>query len=67
LYGGAGAGTAAVLSQAELTVKVKTALTNIARIEKAGRIPSTNTLQRFDKATATKLTITFTRTTYHGG
>jgi hypothetical protein len=35
---------------------------NIARLEKAGSVPSTSTLQRVAKATGHKLTITFTRT-----
>jgi ribosome-binding protein aMBF1 (putative translation factor) len=53
--------TAAGLSQTELAAKLKTAQANIARLEKAGSIPSTNTLQRIAKATGHKLTITFTR------
>ena len=54
--------TAAGLSQTELAAKLKTAQANIARLEKAGSIPSTNTLQPIAKATGHKLTITFTRT-----
>ncbi len=53
--------TAAGLSQTELAAKLKTAQANIARLEKAGSIPSTSTLQRVAKATGHKLTITFTR------
>jgi uncharacterized protein len=53
--------TAAGLSQTELAAKLKTAQANIARLEKAGSIPSTSTLQRIAKATGHKLTITFTR------
>jgi uncharacterized protein len=51
--------TAAGLSQTELAAKLKTAQANIARLEKAGSIPSTSTLQRIAKATGHKLTITF--------
>lgn len=51
--------TAAGLSQTELAVKLKTAQTNIARLERGGSIPSTNTLQRIAKATGHKLLITF--------
>ena len=53
--------TAAGLSQIELAAKLKTAQANIARLEKAGSIPSTNLLQRVAKATGHKLTITFSR------
>ncbi len=53
--------TAAGLSQTELAAKLKTAQANIARLEKAGSIPSTSTLQRVAKATGHKLTITFSR------
>jgi uncharacterized protein len=54
--------TAAGLSQTELAAKLKTAQTNIARLERGGSIPSTNTLQKIAKATGHKLVITFTRT-----
>jgi ribosome-binding protein aMBF1 (putative translation factor) len=50
------------LSQTELAAKLKTAQANIARLEKTGSVPSTNTRQRVAKATGHKLTITFTRT-----
>jgi transcriptional regulator with XRE-family HTH domain len=53
--------TAAGLSQTELAAKLRTAQANIARLEKAGSIPSTNTLQRVAKATGHKLAITFSR------
>ena len=53
--------TAAGLSQTELAAKLKTAQANIARLEKAGSLPSTSTLQRIAKATGHKLTITFIR------
>ena len=53
--------TAAGLSQIELAAKLKTAQANIARLEKAGSIPSTSTLHRVAKATGHKLTITFSR------
>lgn len=53
--------TAAGLSQTELARKLKTAQGNIARLEKSGSIPSTNTLQRIAKATGHKLVITFRR------
>jgi len=53
--------TAAGLSQTELAAKLKTAQANIARLEKAGSMPSTNTLQRIAKATGHKLAITFSR------
>jgi ribosome-binding protein aMBF1 (putative translation factor) len=52
---------AAGLSQTELAAKLKTAQGNIARLEKAGSIPSTSTLQRVAKATGHKLVITFSR------
>jgi transcriptional regulator with XRE-family HTH domain len=55
--------TAAGLSQTELGAKLKTAQTNIARLEKGGSIPSTTTLQRIAKATGHKLMITFSRDT----
>lgn len=51
--------TAAGLSPTELAAKLKTAQTNIARLERGGSIPSTNTLQRIAKATGHKLVITF--------
>jgi ribosome-binding protein aMBF1 (putative translation factor) len=54
--------TAAGLSQTELAAKIKTAQTNIARLERGGSMPSTNTLQRIAKATGHKLLITFSRT-----
>ena len=54
--------TAAGLSQTELAAKLKTAQTNIARLERGGSMPSTNTLQRIAKATGHKLLITFSRT-----
>jgi ribosome-binding protein aMBF1 (putative translation factor) len=41
--------TTAGLSQTELAAKLKTAQTNIARLERGGSIPSTNTLQRIAK------------------
>jgi ribosome-binding protein aMBF1 (putative translation factor) len=53
--------TAAGLSQTELAAKLKTAQANIARLEKAGSIPSTSTLQRVAKATSDRLTVTFSR------
>jgi len=53
--------TAAGLSQTELAAMLKTAQAKIARLEKAGSIPSTSTLQRIAKATGHKLSITFTR------
>jgi transcriptional regulator with XRE-family HTH domain len=53
--------TAAGSSQTELAAKLKTAQTNIARLERGGSIPSTNTLQRIAKATGHKLVITFSR------
>jgi len=53
--------TAAGLSQTALAAKLKTAQANIARLEKAGSIPSTSTLQRIAKATGHKLVITFSR------
>ncbi len=53
--------TGAGVSQTELAAKLKTAHANIARLEKAGSISSTNTLQRIAKATGHKLTIAFTR------
>jgi len=54
--------TAAGLSQTELAAKLKTAQTNIARLERGGSMPSTNTLQRIAKATGHKLLIAFSRT-----
>jgi len=53
--------TAAGLAQTELAARLKTAQANIARLEKAGSVPSTTTLQRITKATGHKLIITFTR------
>ena len=53
--------TAAGLSQAELAERLKTAQTNIARLERSGSVPSTTTLQRVAKATGHKLVISFTR------
>jgi hypothetical protein len=54
--------TVAGLSQTELAAKREAAKANIARLEKAGSNPSTNTLQtRFAKTPGHKLTITFTR------
>jgi ribosome-binding protein aMBF1 (putative translation factor) len=54
--------TTAGLSQNDLAARLKTAQTNIARLERGGSIPSTDTLQRIAKATGHKLVITFTRT-----
>lgn len=54
--------TTAGLSQNDLAAKLKTAQTNIARLERGGSIPSTNTLLRIAKATGHKLVITFSRT-----
>ena len=54
--------TTADLSQNDLAARLKTAQTNIARLERGGSIPSTNTLQRIAKATGHKLVITFIRT-----
>jgi ribosome-binding protein aMBF1 (putative translation factor) len=53
--------TTAGLSQNDLAARLKTAQTNIARLERSGSIPSTNTLQRIAKATGHKLVITFSR------
>lgn len=53
--------TTAGLSQNDLAARLKTAQTNIARLERGGSIPSTNTLQRIAKATGHKLVITFSR------
>jgi ribosome-binding protein aMBF1 (putative translation factor) len=53
--------TAAGLAQTELAARLKTAQANIARLEKAGSVRSTTTLQRIAKATGHKLIITFTR------
>jgi hypothetical protein len=47
--------TAAGLSQSALAAKHKTAQAKIARLEKAGSIPSTSTLQRIAKATGHRL------------
>ena len=55
--------TAAGFSQTELAAKLKTAQANIARLEKAGSIPSTNTLQRIAKATGHRLVIEFRKLT----
>jgi len=49
------------LSQNDLAARLRTAQTNIARLERGGSIPSTNTLLRIAKATGHKLIITFTR------
>jgi hypothetical protein len=51
--------SAAGLSQTALAAKLKTAQANIARLEKAGSIPSTSTLQRIAKATGHRLVIEF--------
>ena len=51
--------TGAAMSQSDLAAKIKTAQTNIARLERGGSIPSTNTLLRIAKATGHKLQITF--------
>jgi transcriptional regulator with XRE-family HTH domain len=53
--------TAAGLSQTELAVRLKTPQPNIARLEKGGSMPSTNTLKRIAKATSHKLVITLTQ------
>lgn len=52
--------TTAGLSQNDLAGRLKTAQTNIARLEKGGSIQSTNTLQRIAKATGHKQLIIFT-------
>lgn len=54
--------TGAAMSQSDLAAKLKTAQTNIARLERGGSIPSTNTLQRIAKATGHKLVISLMRT-----
>jgi uncharacterized protein len=51
--------TGAAMSQSDLAAKLKTAQTNIARLERGGSIPSTNTLLRIAKATGHKLVIAF--------
>jgi len=55
--------TAAGLSQEDLAARLKTAQTNIARLERGGSIPSANTLHRIAKATGHKLVMTFVRAT----
>ena len=51
--------TAAGLSQTQLAAKLKTAQTNVGRLERGGSIPSTTTLQKIAKATGHKLVIAF--------
>ena len=53
--------TTAGLSQNALAARLKTPQPNVARLEKGGSIPSTNTLQRIAKATGHRLMITFSR------
>jgi ribosome-binding protein aMBF1 (putative translation factor) len=53
--------TTAGLSQNDLAARLKTAQTNIARLERGGSVPSTNTLLRIAKATGHKLVITLSR------
>ncbi len=51
--------TAAGLSQAQLARRMKTSQSHIARIEGGKVRPSTDTLERFARATRTRLRIAF--------